>query len=217
MTDPYKILGIAPGATDDEVKKAYRNMCRKYHPDKNPGNEAAEEMFKIVQESYDAIMEQRKNGAYGAGSAYRGAGAAEGFYGGGAAGYRGSQSSADPEATYYQAAANYINSRSYREAINVLSQIRGRNAQWYYLSALANSGLGNNYVAQEQARTAYSMEPGNVYYRQLVESMSGGGYQYQNMRQPYGSNVSSSDLCMQMCAFNICFNACCDCDPCCCC
>ena len=214
MTDPYKILGIAPGASDDEVKKAYRNMCRKYHPDKNPGNEAAEEMFKIVQESYDTIMEQRRSGAYSGGAAY---GAGAGGYAGGAAGYQSAQSSREPEAAYYQAAANYINNRSYREAVNVLSQIRGRSAQWYYLSALANSGLGNNYIAQEQARTAYSMEPGNVYYRSLAEGLSGGTGQYQNMRQPYGSNVNNSDLCMQVCAFNLCFNACCDCDPCCCC
>ena len=69
MTDPYQILGVTPNASDDEVKKAYRNLCRKYHPDKNPGNQAAEDMFKIVQEAYDTIMDQRRNG--GAAGGYR--------------------------------------------------------------------------------------------------------------------------------------------------
>jgi molecular chaperone DnaJ len=204
MTDPYKILGITQNATDDEVKKAYRNMCRKYHPDKNPGNEAAEEMFKIVQESYEAIMDQRKNG---------------GTYTGSYGGYAGTGTqTGSSESTYYQAAANYINNRHFSEAMKVLMQIRERNAQWYYLSALANAGLGNNYVAQEQARTAAAMEPGNMYYASLVNRLSGGAYRYDNMQQPYGSNMYYGDnFCLKLCALNICINACCDGDCCCCC
>ena len=92
MTDPYQILGVTPNASDDEVKKAYRNLCRKYHPDKNPGNQAAEDMFKIVQEAYETIMDQRRNGGatggyrtggYGTGAGTSGYGT---YNGGGAAG-----------------------------------------------------------------------------------------------------------------------------------
>lgn len=208
MTDPYQILGVTPNASDDEVKKAYRNLCRKYHPDKNPGNQAAEDMFKIVQEAYETIMDQRKNG--GAAGGYR-----TGGYGG--FGY-GAGQPGGPEATYYQAAVNYINSGSFSQALNVLAQIKNRNAQWYYLSAIANSGIGNNYVAQEQARTAASMEPGNMYYSALVNNLSGGAYRYNNMQQPYGSNTQGmGSFCTQLCMLNLCFNACCDGDACCCC
>lgn len=233
MTDPYKILGVSPNASDDEVKKAYRELCRKYHPDKNPGNQAAEDMFKIVQEAYEAVMNQRKNGGAGSGGyGSYGGGAGSGYGSGGYAGsgygnysynsYGGSSQQgtqySGPEATYYQAAVNYINSGSFREAINVLSQIKDRSAQWYYLSAIANSGLGNNYVAQEQARTAASMEPGNMYYSALVNNLAGGGYNYRNMQQPYGSNMfNNRDFCTQLCLMNMCFNACCDGDCCCCC
>lgn len=233
MTDPYQILGVTPNASDDEVKKAYRNLCRKYHPDKNPGNQAAEDMFKIVQEAYETIMDQRRNGGaaggyrtggYGTGAGTSGygtysggsaAGAGAGGYGG--FGY-GAGQAGGPEATYYQAAVNYINSGSFSQALNVLAQIKNRNAQWYYLSAIANSGIGNNYVAQEQARTAASMEPGNMYYSALVNNLSGGAYRYNNMQQPYGSNTQGmGSFCTQLCMLNLCFNACCDGDACCCC
>lgn len=225
MTDPYQILGITPNASDDEVKKAYRNLCRKYHPDKNPGNQAAEDMFKIVQEAYETIMDQRKNGGaaggyrtsgYGTGTGASGYGAYNGA-GFGGFGYSTGQSG-NPEATYYQAAVNYINNGSFRQALNVLSQIKSRNAQWYYLSAIANSGIGNNYVAQEQARTAASMEPGNMYYSALLNNLTGGAYRYSNMQQPYGSNMQGmGSFCTQLCMLNMCLNACCDGDACCCC
>ena len=65
MTNPYEVLGIAPSATDEEVKKAYRELSRKYHPDSyvnNPLADLAEEKFKQVQQAYDQIMKQRQNG-----------------------------------------------------------------------------------------------------------------------------------------------------------
>ena len=205
MTDPYSVLGIDRSATDDEVKKAYRNLVRKYHPDKNPGNKAAEDMFKIVQEAYDQVMDERKNGYSSAGSAggysygYGNAGGAygnaggTGGYGYGYGGGNQQQSYSGSEASYYQAAANYINSGHYREAINTLSNIRDRNAQWYYLSAIANERLGNNYAALEQAQTAASMEPGNFMYANLVNRLRTGGMGYQNMNRGYGSNTMFDD------------------------
>ena len=65
MRNPYEVLGISPSATDDEVKKAYRELSRKYHPDSyanNPLADLAEEKFKQVQEAYNQIMKERENG-----------------------------------------------------------------------------------------------------------------------------------------------------------
>ena len=65
MTDPYKVLGVSPNASDDEIKKAYRTMSRKYHPDaniNNPNKAQAEEMFKRVQQAYNQIMKSRESG-----------------------------------------------------------------------------------------------------------------------------------------------------------
>lgn len=65
MRDPYEILGVARSAGDDDVKKAYRSLCKKYHPDLNPGDQAAEEKFKEVQAAYDEVMRQRQGGGSG--------------------------------------------------------------------------------------------------------------------------------------------------------
>ena len=75
MTDPYVVLGVSRNATEDEIKKAYRTLSRKYHPDaniNNPNKEAAEEKFKEVQAAYNRIMDERQNGysTYGGYSDY---------------------------------------------------------------------------------------------------------------------------------------------------
>ncbi len=68
MKDPYQVLGISRGASDDEVKKAYRAQCKRWHPDLNPGDASAEEKFKDVQAAYDSITKGEADapqGAYG--------------------------------------------------------------------------------------------------------------------------------------------------------
>lgn len=227
MADPYSILGVTRSASDDEVKKAYRNMCRKYHPDKNPGNQAAEDMFKIVQESYDQIMSERKNagtssagGSGGYNYGYGEGNSSGSSYGSPFGSYGNARRTgaslrfSGPEASRYQAAVNLINSGNYREAINILSGIKDRSSGWYYLGAVANAGLGNTYVAMELARTAVSMEPDNQDYRDLLSALQGGGFRYQNMGSMYGSNMYyDNNFCTKMCALNLCINACCN--PCC--
>jgi molecular chaperone DnaJ len=108
-----------------------------------------------------------------------------------------------------QAAANYIRSRHFKEALHVLSEIENRTAQWYYLSALANSGEGNNVLAKEHARRAAQMDPGNAEYQQLVRQMESGGQWYQSMGENYGSPAAADDWCMKICLVNILCNCCC--------
>ena len=151
--NPYDVLGVSPSASDDEIKKAYRDLTRKYHPDANVDNplaDLAEEKFKEVQEAYDTIMRERQSGGSG-GYSYGGAGSSGGYsgygYGGSSGGYQNAQ--ADPR---LQAAVNYINSRRFREALNTLDQVPERSALWYYLSGCANAGLGNNVLAREIGR-----------------------------------------------------------------
>jgi len=117
MTDPYQVLGISRGASDEEIKKAYRNLSRKYHPDanvNNPNKDAAEEKFKQVQQAYDQIMKEKQQGSYGGtyGGAYGGAGSGSsyGSYGdfGGFGGFYGNGNAYREENSKLQAAANYI-------------------------------------------------------------------------------------------------------------
>src|SRR5215203_2162827 len=62
--DYYETLGVARGASEDDIRKAYRRLARKYHPDLNPGDKAAEERFKNVQEAYDVLSDAKKKGIY---------------------------------------------------------------------------------------------------------------------------------------------------------
>ena len=55
--DPYSTLGVGRDATPEEIKKAYRNLARKYHPDHNPNDSSAEEKFKEVKKAYDILSD----------------------------------------------------------------------------------------------------------------------------------------------------------------
>ena len=191
MFDPYSVLGVSRDASDDEIKKAYRKLSRKYHPDaniNNPNKAQAEEKFKEVQQAYEQIMKEREYGSSGNYNSYGGFG---GF------GTQGQNAYQDEESVRRQAAANYINSRHYKEAMNVLSSLQQRNGQWYYLSAMANMGLGNNVNALNDARSAVNMEPDNMQYQMLLQRLEGGGTWYQEQQNPFGGMPSDgSDYCM---------------------
>ena len=169
MTDPYRILGVSRNATDDEIKKAYRNLSRKYHPDANigaPNPEEIEEKFKEIQQAYHQIMSEREHGS----SSYNG-----NFSG------NGQNFSGNGSSVKMQAAANFINSRHFKEALNVLNDIPEHDAQWYFFSAVANAGLGNNITAKDLASQAAALEPGNIQYRQFLQQLEYGGAWYHSM------------------------------------
>lgn len=228
MSDPYKVLGISRDAADEEVKKAYRDMSRKYHPDanvNNPNKDKAEEMFKLVQQAYDQIMNERKYGSsygntgYGNGNPYGDSGYGQGDFGGfgnfggfrgfghfGGGAYNGSSAGQDP---YYTAASNYINSRHYQEALNVLNNIENRTAYWYFLSAVANNGVGNNVLALDLAKTAVEMEPDNLTYQRLVQTLENGDSWYSGQRSAFGGDESGMYFCSNPCATLCLLNLCC--------
>ena len=205
MFDPYSVLGVSRDASDEDVKKAYRRLSRKYHPDaniNNPNKEQAEEKFKEVQQAYDQIMKEREYGGSGYGET--------GGFGYGGFGGRQENTYQDEEAIRRQAAANYVQSGHYREAMNVLSSLQQRNGQWYYLSAMANMGLGNNVSARSDIQEALRQEPDNMQYRMMQQRMEGGGTWYQERQDPFGGMpmMAGDDYCMKLCLANLLCNMC---------
>ena len=129
----------------------------------------------------------------------------------GNAGNYGNSSNMSEDEMHMRAAANYINNQHYAEALNVLNTISNKTASWYYYSAIANKGVGNNVQALEHARMASSMEPNNATYRQLVRTFESGGSWYTSRQSSYGGmpTIICSNPLLACCLANLCCNACC--------
>lgn len=236
--DPYSVLGVSRNASEEEIKKAYKKLSRMYHPDaniNNPNKEQAEEKFKEIQAAYQQIMKERTDGysygsggygagGYGAGSGYGGYGQSGSgggnssggygdFFGGfGFGGFGQSQNTGYEEEPRLRAAGNYIRNGYYKEARTTLDGMgeHEKNARWYYYSAIANSGLGNNVAALEHARRASALEPGNYDYQNLLSRLESGGQWYQQRQSAYGyPNAGNSNMCMKLCLANMLCYTCC--------
>ena len=185
IQDPYKVLGVSPDASDDEIKRAYRVLAKKYHPDLNPGDAEAARKMQEVNAAYEQIKNPEKFQQSGQ-SGYGGYGY-DPF-----GGYR-QQTYSDDQ--YQQAAYQYIMFGRYAEALNILSNSQSRNARWYYLSALANDGLGNQVTAMEHIRKAVSMEPENPEYLDALNRMENGGSAYRRNAGNFRGFTFGGDPC----------------------
>lgn len=191
IANPYNVLEVSPNATNDEIKKAYRELSRKYHPDSymnNPLSELAEEKFKEVQEAYEQIMKERENGSYASSNSY------------------GSSYNSEEDNSQMAAIYNYLNAKHYKEALNVLSGVTNRTARWYYYSGVANAGVGNNMIALDHARQAVNMEPNNREYINFLNQFEWQNSRYQNTRSTMGGYGTGNLCCDLWCA-----DSCCEC------
>lgn len=199
MLNPYEVLGVSPSASDEEIKKAYRALSRKYHPDanvNNPNKAQAEEKFKQTQQAYDQIMKQKQ----------------QGYSYGGSKNYGGYAKNNEAESIPLRAAANYIASRHFMEALNALDLAppEERGARWHYYSAIANSGAGRNVTAKEHIERAVMLEPSNMEYRQFMQHLEFGGTWYRTMGQGYERPYSGTgSWCLSMLFLNMLCNCCC--------
>lgn len=184
MRDPYSVLGVSQNASDDEVKKAYRELARKYHPDNyqnNPLADLAEEKMKEINEAYDTITKQRAGGYSGSSS---------GSYGGGY-GYQQSYSSASANPVYARV-RNLINAGDLNQAEQLLYEVGQKDGEWYFLSGSIAYRKGWLDEAMQNYTLAVQMEPNNMEYRQALQLMqrgSMGGY------RPAGYSSAGCDPC----------------------
>lgn len=212
MKSPYEILGVPDTATDDEVKKAYRALAKKYHPDANPGDKVAEQKMKEINAAYDRIMNKQADAGYGGESSYGGYGGYGGFGGfGGYSGYGGysSQSGSrarQEEAPRMKAVYNFLSYGRYQEALNALSGIpeSERGARYYYYSALAHRGLGNRMLAMEHAERAVKMEPDNEEYLDLAAALKNPGSAYSTFGKGYTVSAPNvGGICLSVCLMQL--------------
>lgn len=187
MNDPYQVLGVKPDASDDEIKKAYRDLARKYHPDNyqnNPLADLAEEKMKEINEAYDAVTRLRSGGGgYSSGGGYQGA-------------YQQTQSG-DPA---FARVRTLINGNNLDQAEQLLRGINTRTAEWYFLAGSVAYRRGWLDEAKQNYQIAVNMEPNNMEYRQAFSMMQQGGYAYRPTG--YGGGMDAMDCCTTMMCLN---------------
>ena len=189
MTNPYMVLGIDPSATDEEVKKAYRDLAKKYHPDNyadSPLAELAQEKMKEINEAYDAIQREREK-ARSAGSSY-------GAY------------------SVFTQIREYINAGDFYEAGIRLDAVKqsDRNAEWFYLKGRVNESRGFFFEASRCYETACAMDPQNLEYRDAANRIKSGAHSFDNRRYGGGTNVNTCSTC-DLCPTLLCADCCCEC------
>lgn len=205
MNDPYSVLGVSPSASDDEVKKAYRELARKYHPDNyhdNPLADLASEKMKEINEAYDIITKSREQGG-----AYQSQSRPNG--------YRQSYSGANYNSAYAQI-RNLINANNLAQAETMLNNISSHDAEWHYLMGSVYWRKGWMDEAGRYFRTAATMDPTNIEYRNAVQYMNQGGQAY----RPAGAGTMTQTDACNVCSNLICMDCLCemmggDCIPCC--
>jgi len=190
--DPYKVLGINENATDEEVKKAYRNLAKKYHPDNyanSPLADVAQEKMKEINEAYDAIQEQRKN--------RQSSGENRDFNF-----HRGAR-------TAFPQIRELINAGNFAEADVMLNNVdpSDRGAEWYFLKGCIFVRRGWYYEAQKNFRTACDMDPSNEEYRAALDNLTGRANNFgRDYRDGTAGGCSACDICSGL----ICADCCCE-------
>jgi curved DNA-binding protein CbpA len=197
MNDPYKVLGVSPNASQEEIKKAYRDLARKYHHDNyhdNPLADLAQEKMKEINEAYDAITK-------GYGSTSSSSASSSGYsYGNQSYSYGRSAGSAE-----FAGVRNAINSGNTAYAEQLLNGMTNRNAEWHFLMGLVKFRNGWLNEARQFYQTAVNMDPSNLEYRQALNYMQTAGQAYRPAAYRYSSGPDACDICTAlMCANMLC-------------
>jgi molecular chaperone DnaJ len=178
MRDPYEVLGVSRNAGEDEINAAYRKLAKQYHPDLHPNDPGAAAKMKEVNAAYEAIKNHT----------------ADSFFGGFGSS-AGSQYTQSDQNSVFHAAENYIRSGQYREALSALSVMQNRPAYFYYLCAVAYSGLGDTISAMRYANQAVRMEPGNPEYQSLANRFRSRSNMYQqDYESPFRTYFNSQPV-----------------------
>ena len=218
--NPYEVLGVSPGAGDEEVTKAYRKLAKKYHPDLNPGDEEAAARMSEINAAYDQIKNgwtpqsqtASRPGGYSRPYAeedhdpfrdfrtytwytwQRGSGHTQDY--------------SDTDAQRMDSVRVLLVNQRFSQAWSLLNTIEERNGRWYYYAAVANVGLGNRVAAVQFARIACENEPSNPEYRDLYDKLTNAGMEYETYSRSYGlPRLRLSKMCFWCCLIDALCNA----------
>ena len=198
MKDPYKILGVSPNSSDDEIKAKYRDLAKKYHPDNyanNPLSDLAVQKMQEINDAYDYIIKNRKStpsSSYSQNNSYN-----KGSYN---------------NSSQFSDIRKYIDSGRYIDAEQLLDGIPSfrRDAEWYYLKGCVMHRKGWLEEAYKYYKKAVEMDPGNFEYTSAFNSINKNNHNRQYYDRPDNNSCNNCSTC-DICAGLICLDCCCDC------
>ena len=203
--DPYKVLGVNPGDDEETIKKAYRKLVKKYHPDRyvnTPMADMANEKLKEINEAYDMITNHKTDNTSGHGAGY-----GSGYGGGYRTGYGGAQYGGSYTVSF-ESVRMLIRLRRLTEAETMLSQLP-KSAEWHYLMGLIYINRGWYDKGKGFLQTAVNMDPQNMEYRQTLNSFDVQNRNYREFRMDNTTCCLPYSLTNCLCFSCLCSRCCC--------
>lgn len=205
--NPYKVLGVSENASQEEIRKAYLDLVKKYHPDKytdNPLKELANEKLKEINQAYD-ILSRNPNGSGSQNSSNSG-------YGSSGYGYSDSYRKSSYSGTYaeeFNRARMYINQNNLNAAQSVLDGIPLRNGEWNYLYGIIYLRRGWYDKAREHMQNACEQEPDNAEYRNAYQTLLRNNNPFSSTGgQTGGDDCDMCNVCSTLMCLNCLCNSC---------
>lgn len=189
--NPYEVLGIRPGASQDEIKSAYRKLVKQYHPDQfrdNPLQELAQEKLAEINKAYNMLMnENEARNSFG------------NSYSNSSSSYSNDNySNTNYYATDLSEARMRIQRRDIRGAEAILNKIGNRNAEWYFLNGMVHIHKGWYDSAFQNISTAVNMDPNNFEYRQTLNQLQTRTRSYGNPFRTTRNSSNAFDCCIDL-------------------